>query len=540
MYIKRLIEFAEANPKLFPAEGFQLKKIDWIVDIEMGSMNVTFNEAEEQKRIVPSVNRTREVRPALIVDRADYVFGKASKEKDQARSKIRQNTYLLLLEDYLSKTNDEDIKVLIEILHEEIPLPLSMKESDIISFRIRDEDYLHENEKVKHYILEELKNKNESTVDHQTKCMFCGQIEQILDVHTISFKVNRENTKLISANENAYESQGISKSKVAPTCHNCEQKYGKALEYFLQKKSIGNERNHVLRVGELNYVYWLHGDKMEGNVATTFQLLDKNNLQSLKTFIKQIFSGIKRDVEFEGLSILVLSANKGRLVVRDYFENKAITIINRIESFLNAQDIGEERLYNVFSLASATYQNTSQMKVSDLQDWFNWVFKGQPLPKRILVQLLKRIQSEGRMHKLYFAVLKSWLCSQKNGRDWTVKFDEENRNPAYIVGNIFALLEKVHQSARGSSTDSLSNKYFGSMSTTPKTVFAVLMKNYQHHLAKIADVNKGGAIYYDKKMITLLSSLQQMPTLFTLDEQAEFTLGYYHEKERLWTKKEEV
>lgn len=540
MYVKRLIEFAEAHPELFPVEGFQRKKIDWIVDIESDSHVVTFNEAEKQIREVPSVSRASEVKPTLIVDKPDYVFGYATNEKESARSQIRHQAYMALLGDYVSKKDDQDVKKLIEVLSEEIQIPSKMKMGDFITFRIRDEDFLHENDKIKQYFEEELAHIDHSQTASKSKCMFCGQEEPILDVHTISFNVNGERTKLISANKNAYESHGNTNSYSAPTCRSCEQKYGKALAYLLEKKAIEGGEKHVLTVGELSYVYWLHGDKSQGNIARAFQMLDDNNLQSMKAYFEQMFTGSKRNVDFDGLSILVLSANKGRLVVRDYFEDGANRIFERIDNFLKAQDVGNEHLYNVYVLASATYQKPkTQMKVGDIQQWFNWIFKGQPLSKRILVQLLRRIQVEGRMNKLHFAVLKSWLISQKNGRDWTVKLDVKNKNRAYIVGRVFALLEKVHGDARGSSNESLSNKYFGSMSSTPKTVFAVLMKNYQHHLAKIGARSKGAEVYYDKKMIELLANINEIPTIFTLDEQAEFTLGYYHEKESLWTKKEE-
>lgn len=118
---------------------------------------------------------------------------------------------------------------------------------------------------------------------------------------------------------------------------------------------------------------------------------------------------------------------------------------------------------------------------------------------------------------------------------------EENDSKAYVTGRLFAVLEKIQQDAIGSE-QTIASKYFGAASTTPKAIMGLLIRNAQYHLTKLRSENRGWAIRVDEKLGLILEKItDDFPTTLKLTEQAEFALGYYHEKQQLWSpKKKEV
>ncbi|WP_170875348.1 type I-C CRISPR-associated protein Cas8c/Csd1 [Virgibacillus pantothenticus] len=536
MYVQRLIEFAEQHPNLFPPIGFQKKKIDWIVDIDQTGL--TFNPVDKQE-VVPTIARSSGTKPMLLVDKPDYAFGFAASEKNKKRSEERHQAYVQLLQEYVEHTQDEDVQALLHALEKEIDFPDNLKEGDFIAFRIRDETYLHESETVKTFWSNYVQPKSDKN-SFMIECMFCGQTSPAMKRHSISFVVGGERTKMISANKSAYESHGNKASYVAPTCYLCEQKYGQALEHLLQREPGKSYGKHMFSVGDLTYVYWLRTEE-QVDLNDVLHLIGDKNIHEMKDQLDQVFKGRKVRADFQDFCLLVLSVNKGRLVVRDYMEESMGIIHERIQRFLDAQNLGRDRLYSVYTLASTIYQKAStQMQKVDVRDWFDWIFQGKALPGRILVALLKRIQAEGAMYPQHAAVLKSWLVSQNGGREWTVKTDQTNKSTSYMLGRVFAVLEKIHGEATGSK-DTLGSRFFGAASATPRAIFGLLIKNAQYHLKKISSdpIKEGRAIHLDRRLRKLLKEVSTIPSTLKLTEQAEFTLGYYHEKESLWTKKEE-
>ena len=64
-----------------------------------------------------------------------------------------------------------------------------------------------------------------------------------------------------------------------------------------------------------------------------------------------------------------------------------------------------------------------------------------------------------------------------------------------------------------------------------------LLRLAQSHLSKIGG---GAEVYYDKMITELLGDVtQSYPLRLSLQDQGIFQIGYYHQKQKLFTKKEE-
>lgn len=537
MYLKRLVEFSERNPDLFPPIGYKRKKYQWIVDIVNGELDFIPTVRGDQ-RMLPDISRSSGIKPILLTDKAEYVFGFAEQDasdKKQTRVPKQHQAYLDLLKKCADETNDLDINQLYAILQKPIPnIPDKLKPSDVITFRTNMDVFLHEKQSVHSFWETEIQPK----ADQQTKtrCMVCGTIGPVLERHTMEFLLGRNRTKLISANANAYESHGMKASGGSPVCYTCEQKYGQALLYLLQRHTDPEKTGgpHMFQINDVTYVYWLRNEKQIA--LNDFFSLTTSNEQEVRDLLQSAFSGWEQESDINNFSILTLSANKARMVVRGYEENSLEHVKRNVTRFFAAQDLGNEKRFGIYPLAATMYNKPStQMEKYAVTAWMEWFIRGKPLPGRVLLPLLKQIQAKGVMYPQQGAAIQSWLISQ-NEEEWNMSVNTEKES--YQCGRLFAVLEKLQQEATRSN-ETIASKFYGSASTTPQSVFGLLIKNSQAHLNTVRKKSEGAAVNYSKHIQEILENLDSFPTVLNLKDQATFALGYYHQRQDLYTKKEE-
>lgn len=529
MYVNRLIEFAGDHEAQFPPMGYKQKKIDWYVYLNKKGFTFTPVEIELS---VPDVARSSNTKPILIVDKPDYVFGLYDNEGDKERSEARHEAYKSLLDQCILETDDQAVKLLRKHLDQPVNnFPADLRLNHFVAFCIHGENLLHDAPSVRkfwgEYVLPKVHEK--STV---LPCMFCQQERPVMERHSIDFLIGPDRTKMISANKNAYETHGLKNSLSAPTCFVCEQKYGKALEHMLRRYKDRNKSGgpHMFRIGEITYVYWVRAGK-QIDIGPFTSPRDEQTEQDIADLLRQTFQGVKAERNVNGFCLLVLTSNKGRLVVRNYVEDSIGNIEHRIKAFFDAQNIGHKRYYGIYTLAATMYtEPRNQMQKYALEEWVNWFLYGRKLSGRILISVLKRIQAAGLMYPQHAAAIQSWLVSQEGGL--TIKMDFEERI-GYKIGRVFAILEKIHREAIASK-NTIASKFFGSASTTPNAVMGLLIRNSQYHLAKLKnDIRKrriANGLENDLKLA--IQKINEFPKTLYLDEQGDFAIGYYHELQR--------
>lgn len=541
MYLQRLVEFADEHSNTFPPLGYKRKKYHWIVDVQDGQMQF-IPAIRGDEKVLPDRTRSSGDLPILLADKAEYVFGLASdkgNKKEVDRAKERQKAYLALLKECEEKTRVEAIRDIIATLQQpHLDLPSELEPNDTIVFCVNVDEFPHEDKRVQSFWQKYL----EPVADEEDKmqCLVCGKMGLVMERHSIVFPIGKERTKLVSLNANAYESHGLKASNGSPTCYACEQKYGQALEYLLQQHQDPSLSGgpHMYRLKDLTYVYWLRKKKQITGINRLISL-SVSNPDEVRELIQSVFSGVAKDSQLNDFCILTLSANKARMVVRGYEEKSLEQLQSNIERFFAAQDVNQGKLYGIYTLAGTMYSKpSSQMEKYAIAEWMNWMMYGRPLSNRVLIPLLKQIQAGGVMYSHHGAAIKSWLVSQFKGGT-NLSAYEEQYNAARICGRLFAVLEKLQQDATNSK-ETIASRFFGSASTAPQSVFGLLIKNSQAHLSAIRKKkSKGAEVNYSKHIQDILNDLESFPTVLDLKGQAEFALGYYHERQLLFTAKED-
>lgn len=112
--------------------------------------------------------------------------------------------------------------------------------------------------------------------------------------------------------------------------------------------------------------------------------------------------------------------------------------------------------------------------------------------------------------------------------------DSDRSEPAYQLGRLFAELEKTQQDALPSLNDTIKDRFFGVASATPRSVFPNLLRSSQHHLKKL---DSGRKTYHEKSIQEICSRFSNFPSHLNLEAQGLFALGYYHQRQAIFTKK---
>ena len=104
---------------------------------------------------------------------------------------------------------------------------------------------------------------------------------------------------------------------------------------------------------------------------------------------------------------------------------------------------------------------------------------------------------------------------------------------AYKCGRLLAVIERIQSAAIGNPNTTLTDRYYGSASTTPASVFGVLLRMTQPHLSKLRKQNQGQAIALERALQDAMPDY--FPTTLSLTEQGLFALGYYHQRREFFT-----
>ena len=116
----------------------------------------------------------------------------------------------------------------------------------------------------------------------------------------------------------------------------------------------------------------------------------------------------------------------------------------------------------------------------------------------------------------------------------------DNKNPAYLLGRLFATLEKTQNDASGGVNAGIGDKFYSSASATPRTVFPTLLDLFRKHIKKLSGDNKPLAIGREKAVGEILDSIDStegFPPTLSLEERGFFALGYYQQMRFFYTKK---
>ena len=188
-----------------------------------------------------------------------------------------------------------------------------------------------------------------------------------------------------------------------------------------------------------------------------------------------------------------------------------------------------------------------------IADTARQILAGLPLPATLQQLALRRLRVDTKtdtknsfkqreLEYRRIALLKACFnrtVRARNGansrhEELTMSLNPEDTRPGYRLGRLFAVLEKVQQEASGGQLNStIKDRYYGAASSTPVTAFTSLIKLSHAHQAKLTP---GRRVNIEKLLMEIFSALDEFPAQLDLEQQSLFAVGYYHQRQALFTK----
>ena len=252
--------------------------------------------------------------------------------------------------------------------------------------------------------------------------------------------------------------------------------------------------------------------------------------------------------------MLGLAPNASRLSVRffmqDTFGHFAQNLMKHQEQMEIVCSPSEPwGILTLWDLLQETANRKSSKKEPPAQligDVTRAVLTGTLYPASLYAQVQLRLRAEKQISHNKAAIIKAYLLRNVVKEDDThpykealgVKLNENTSCLPYRLGRLFAVLECLQEAAAGKKLNTtIRDRYFNSACSTPATVFPRLVALAQNHLRKLSD---GSRIYYTKLVSELFSGMDESyPVRLSLQEQGVFQIGYYHQMQYMYTKKED-
>lgn len=398
---------------------------------------------------------------------------------------------------------------------------------------------------------------------NQGRCLITGKLAPIARLHpNIKGLLGAQSSgaALVAFNAPAYESYEHKQGENAPVSEYAAFAYTTALNTLL-----ASEHNYM-RIGDMTVVFWAE-DADEANEDVFEDIFNNENSivkeEDLKSFFKKVKIGEPFRVEDfivkpeNRFYILGLSPNAARISVRFFLSNTFGQFITNYEKYFREFEIVKPSfdtrvnppLWQI--LQETANKNAKDKAASPLLGGavLRSILTGINYPEALYQNTLLRVKADQdnpdknitKISRIKAAIIKAYLMRNKK-EVVTVALDEKYKKAPYVLGRLFAVLENLQEAANPGINSTIKDRYFNAACASPSVTFPVLLKLGNMHLKKIS-AQKGTVVYFEKLIGGLMDKLevgmQACPTRLSLPEQGEFILGYYHQVQKRYEKKEE-
>lgn len=565
MILKALYDYYHRRGNL-PPKGMELKQIGFIIVLDANGKFLRFEDRRIDKNrsqeflVKKSIGRTSAPIANYLYDSCQYIFGYSEKDDDKAlkcfeifKAKIEEicmvhpdSQDLKAICKFYKNSRDDIIEILKkDSLWSEIERNLNKKFS-LFTFLIEgDTKVVAEKQELLPLSEEDNISNNEAL------CLVTGNKSKITQITTATMIPGSQATaKLVSfQTKSGYDSYGKEQGGNAPIGEETEFAYTTALNHLLR-----NDSRNKFVVGNRTFVFWASNNNEVGRQAEEglFSLfgfsdsIDNPNqgIEEVRKVFNAIYSGNLKISSDDKFYILGLAPNSARIAVTYWAETPIKEFAERINRHFDDMSIVNTRKEQTpyMGLRSILSAVTLGGKQSDAtpnlpEAVVKSIFQGLPYPQPLYSSCLRRIRAEQSITITRVAIIKAYLNRlNDNEQKIEVMLDKENTNQGYLCGRLFAVLDKIQYDAN--KQHSIKERYMNSASSTPAAVFSTILNLSAHHSEKL---NEGSNIFYEKVKREIIDKISAngFPSHLDLQEQGRFFVGYYHQIQDLYTKKDE-
>lgn len=590
MIVKDLYDLYEryaADPQMqdkVPPKGMSREKVEW---------ELVLSESGELVNVIPlshgdgkGANRFREMlvpehdgrsgpnpKPYFLCDTAVYLLGMADISKAKGESEaVKAQERWKASRDYhlgiLSSCDDVAAQAVMGFFSHNIlkerendDLLCDVAASDKLIFALKDSDGnivpIHESKA----IMDAWESSHVSASADEPcirgQCSVTGKaapLARLFPQVTDVAGAQSSGASLISFNRDSFNSYGRTQAYNASVSQRVAFGAGTALKMLL------SDPERKICLGATTFTFW--SDRPSPDEDNLFIRFfgggDKNDTaedSATVTRVRDAIKGIKSghplranfnpDVRYY---VLGISPNAARLSVR-FFETSTLgEVAERYGQYLRDIDMVDVSTTSIFQLirqcaVQGKYENLPSTLVNPCM---RAVLTGSRFPQSLLSTLLSRMRADhgsnnrwdmGQRASLIKACLVRNLQSTRES-EIDVALNRDNNCVGYLLGRLFAVMERAQSEALGTTNATIRDKYIGSASVTPARVMPTLMHGCQNHLSDLRKKKPGLNVILEKELDEIVGrklSDNPYPGTLSMEDQGEFFIGYYQERVDLWT-----
>ena len=538
--------------------GWEWKEIPFLIVLRNDGSFVRVEDTQEivgkKKRaksfLVPqSVKRSSGIAANILWDNVEYATGIVCKGKKE-RVAAQHAAFITRLNELSDCTSVKPIFTFLsasdkgELLAQSQEWKSAVETCAFVSFKIEGEQSLIFSAcDVQERINIGLSSKENKGCD--AVCVVSGRRDSIAKLHPAIKGVQGTNTtggNIVSFNFPAASSFGKCQGDNVPIGEQAAFEYTTALNSLLAK-----DPRQKMTIGDATAVFWSDkSTQLEDEFLDLFGEPSKDNPDKGVDAVERLLSSVKAgsftpNQDSTRFFVLGLSPNSARISVRFWHMGTVAEMEKRFADWFEDLRIvhgpKEKEHLSLWRLlvSTATQGKTENINPNLSGSVMRAILNGIVLPDALRNAVLVRIKAERDVSYPRVKLLKAYLNRKIKERKITVSLDTENTNVGYCLGRLFATLEKIQEEANPGINATIRDKFYAAASSSPNTVYGNLMRLKNHHLAKLP---QGRAIYFDKLLGEIIEKFSSFPSHLSLDEQGQFAIGYYHQRQSFFMKKE--
>jgi len=562
MLLEKLVEYADTElaKDALPA-GYQVQPVRYIVSLDRAGtylppvIDTVSKEAKRgSQRPAPHVKRTMGIAPKLLADTGEYVLGIAREDPkkppklDRIAEQHRQFTELVMT--CAEDTREPSVLAVAAFLANGAPIPeddrVALDASQTVTFRV-DGDFPIDLPTVRQWWAKQRAPEQSEVAEAIDECIICGKRGPVLERHPLKIKGipgGQIQKDLISANAGAFESYGMKASRIAPTCPECAEKYGNALNALL-----ANEDTRIW-TKELAYAFWVRPATTSPTPtpgATLFQPVPmvtrpQEHPAEVRELLTSPFKGTTTalSVNPDRFYGVALGASGARVVVKDWIDTTVDEAKVHLGRYFQLQELvrmneDDQEFYPFFTLAGATVRRGDTPVSQVGKSLIRLAFAGNPLPMDLLHIAVRRNRAEQAVSRPRAVLIKMVLGSRgivsMEEPGVMVGLNPDDDSAAYQCGRLLQTLAEIQYAALGRTNTTVVSRYYGTASASPQTVFPGLLRTANAHLRRMERDSFPAFVRLNRQLDEILWHLDgKFPKMLSAEDQGRFSLGFYHQR----------
>ena len=560
-YYDRKRESGELAP-----EGFERRSIPFVVVLAADGTLVQIEDTRSgtgkqrvaREFVVPqSVKRSADIAANLLWDTAEYALGIDTRGKADRVAKQHAD-FVARVQNLAGYADDDGLRAVIRFLSHSStkllaadPTFAELAENNaVIAFRLTGDpgNLVCERGDVVRAIRESVNHGNN---EDQSFCAVLGRADRTARVHSAIKGVwgaQSSGANIVSFNLDAFESFGRKQGANAPIGTEAAFTYTTALNHLLRKGSPQR-----MQVGDASTVFWSAvPTPLEDDFAAIFGSTLSDDPDRGTQAVRNLYAAVKNGVYVPDIGrntefyVLGLSPNAARIAVRFWHRTTVAELAPAIVQHLRDVEIDHpdylaEHL-SMFALLNATalLGRSENVPPKLAGEVFRSALTGQPYPAALLQAAVRRLRAERDVGYPRAAVIKACLNrtirhGHLDAKELHVSLDPDNTDPGYRLGRLFAALERIQAAAQPGINATIRDRYYGAASSSPSSVFPVLLRLKNHHLGKLDNPRLAG--WFEKTLADIFAGIESFPTHLSLPLQGMFAVGYYHQQQAFFTRR---